>query len=87
MNFNYQSTFKNISHLPYERVLLDCMRGDLTLFARRDGIKAIWSAVDPIIKHWEDNPTIDFPNYKAGTWGPKEADELLKKDGYMWHTV
>ena len=67
--------------------MIDTLRGDLTLYARQDGVEAMWSVVDPIISRWETiNPT-DFPNYPAGTWGPKEADELLEKDGRSWEDL
>lgn len=86
MKFNYERDISNGFHfaLPYERLLLDCMKGDQTLFARQDGIEAMWTVVDPIIKRWEENPERGFPNYDAGTWGPQKADDLIKKDGRQW---
>ena len=85
MDFIYERDIKGIHFaLPYERLLLDCMKGDQTLFARQDGIEAMWAVVDPIIKRWEENPTREFPNYSAGTWGPEKANDLLKKDGRQW---
>lgn len=84
MDFNYAKSFKFNPHLAYERLLIDCMRGDLTLFARQDGVEAMWGVVDPIIKYWENNPPSDFPNYTSGTWGPKEASKLMEKDGKKW---
>jgi glucose-6-phosphate 1-dehydrogenase len=86
MNFNYERDIKSGFHfaLPYERLLLDCMKGDQTLFARQDGIEAMWSVVDPIIKRWENNPGREFPNYAAGTWGPEEANGLIKRGGRRW---
>jgi len=62
------------------------MKGDLTIFARQDGIEAMWAVVDPIIERWESIPAINFPNYSAGSWGPKDADELIKRDGRIWQT-
>jgi glucose-6-phosphate 1-dehydrogenase len=85
MRFNYQQIFNVKPHPAYERLLLDCMRGDQTLFAREDAIEAMWEIVDPIIKRWEENTHPDFPNYKPGTWGPEEADRLLEKQGRRWH--
>jgi glucose-6-phosphate 1-dehydrogenase len=87
MNFNYHKTFGVKDHPPYERLILDCMKGDLTLFARQDGIEAMWSVVDPITEYWENNPVLEFPNYSAGTWGPDAAERLIKKDGFRWHTL
>ena len=84
MKFNYEKSFKIKRHPPYERLLIDCMKGDLTLFARQDGIEAMWSVVDPIIARWESRPASNFPNYSAGSWGPEEADEFMKKEGRQW---
>jgi glucose-6-phosphate 1-dehydrogenase len=87
MKFNYNQIFGIKPHPAYERLILDCMRGDQTLFAREDGIEAMWEIVDPIIRRWEKHPRTDFPNYAAGTWGPKESDRLLEKEGRRWHTA
>lgn len=76
MDFNYRESFNVKKHIEYERLILDCMRGDLTLFARQDGVEAMWSVVDPIIRRWEEVTTYDFPNYPAGSWGPPAAAEL-----------
>ena len=86
MNFNYERDVQGDFHfaLPYERLILDCMKGDQTLFARQDGIEAMWSVVDPIIERWENTPAPDFPNYAAGTWGPDKADDLIQSDGRNW---
>jgi len=70
----------------YERLLFDVMRGDATLFARWDEVEYSWKYVDAIISAWEKNKSI-FPNYESGTWGPKEADELLRKDLKSWIVV
>lgn len=84
MVFNYQTAFHIKRHPAYERLLMDCIKGDLTLFARQDGVEAMWSIVDPIVARWENVPATDFPNYPAGSWGPKEADELIRRDGRAW---
>ena len=84
MNFCYQDQFRTKSYPAYSRLLLDCMKGDFTLFVRQDGIKAMWQYIDPIINQWEKSTCPLFPNYEAGTWGPKTADELLEKDGRKW---
>jgi glucose-6-phosphate 1-dehydrogenase len=86
MSFNYGGDFPGAVHFPqpYERLLLDCMKGDQTLFARQDGIEAMWDIVDPIIKRWEENPATEFPNYVAGTWGPEKAEELIGNEGRQW---
>ena len=84
MVFNYHTTFKLKHHPAYEQLLLDCMKGDLTPFARQDAVESMWETVDPIIKRWEDMPPKDFPNYKAGSWGPKAADNLITREGRRW---
>jgi glucose-6-phosphate 1-dehydrogenase len=60
------------------------MRGDTTLFMRADQVETAWQALMPVIEVWESTPPSDFPNYKAGTWGPESADVLLARDGYTW---
>ncbi len=67
----------------YERLLYDVMKGDSTLFTRWDEVEYSWRFIDTIAKAWEREKPL-FPNYDAGTWGPKEADELLRKDGRKW---
>ncbi len=87
MVFNYFETFKLKPHFPYERLLLDCLKGDLTLFVRQDAIESMWEVVDPIIVRWEGVPPVHFPNYPAGTWGPRESQLLLEQEGRRWITV
>jgi glucose-6-phosphate 1-dehydrogenase len=87
MVFGYQDTFKTKFHPAYERLLIDCMKGDLTLFVRQDGVEAIWEALDPLLARWESVQPQDFPNYPAGSWGPAEAGLLLQHDGRSWLTV
>ena len=68
---------------PYERLILDCLLGDATLFTRSDEVEEQWSLVDAIVSGWQrDRPA--FPNYEAGTWGPPHADELIRRDGREW---
>jgi glucose-6-phosphate 1-dehydrogenase len=86
MEFHYQSTFKG-NTLPdaYERLLLDVLRGDASLFTRSDGIEAAWQLVDPIIQGWENDPAAPpIATYAQGSWGPKEGEELLGRDGRAW---
>ena len=84
MEFDYEDYFGDTPSTGYERLLHDCMVGDATLFQRADQVEAGWTVVEPIQRAWTEHPTPDFPNYKAGTWGPKEADELLTRDGRQW---
>jgi glucose-6-phosphate 1-dehydrogenase len=84
MEFCYADTFKNASAPePYERLLLDALRGDQTLFARTDGIDASWSLVTGILNSWEFSGQ-PLHSYSTGTWGPKESDDLTQKDGRVW---
>jgi glucose-6-phosphate 1-dehydrogenase len=86
MKFGYRETFQAPSHPAYERLLMDCMKGDLTLFVRQDQIEMMWEIVDPIIAYWDSKPVQNFPNYRAGTWGPAEAFQLLEQEGRRWLT-
>jgi glucose-6-phosphate 1-dehydrogenase len=83
MHFSYAEAFGKSSANGYERLLLDAMLGDGTLFAHRDGVEATWALMTPILEAWAKIKP-DFPNYEAGTWGPAAADALLKKDGKKW---
>jgi glucose-6-phosphate 1-dehydrogenase len=84
MVFNYHTTFKLKRHGAYEQLLLDCIKGDLTLFVRQDAVESMWETVDPIIARWENMLPKNFPNYAAGTWGPKESQTLPERDGRHW---
>jgi glucose-6-phosphate 1-dehydrogenase len=83
MEFNYDQHFRCEPPEAYERLLLDCMLGDITLFSRDDWMDLSWQLIDPILRAWEADPH-PVPQYEAGTWGPKEADELLSRDGRAW---
>jgi glucose-6-phosphate 1-dehydrogenase len=84
MDFRYASSFGVATADAYERLLLDCMLGDPTLFADREGVEAAWALVTPILKAWQRQPPPKFPNYPAGTWGPPEAESLLQGGGCNW---
>jgi len=84
MNFEYQEYFGKQPSTGYERLLHDCMIGDQTLFQRADMVEAGWAVVNPMLDLWKALPPRNFPNYASGTWGPKEADELLERDGRRW---
>lgn len=84
MNFQYQDYFGSEPSAGYERLLYDCMMGDATLFQRADITEAGWSVVAPALDVWSALPPREFPNYAAGSWGPKEADDLLTRDGRRW---
>ena len=87
MSFEYSKYFGTEAYTGYEVLLYDCMIGDATLFQRADMVEAGWSIVDPVLDVWTALPPRRFPNYAAGSWGPKESDELLKRDGHEWRTI
>ncbi len=83
MDFLYGGAFRTSLPEAYERLILDAMLGDATLFTRTDEVEEQWSLVDAIIAAWRrDKPS--FPNYAAGTWGPRSSDELVHRDGRSW---
>ena len=87
MDFDYEDYFGHLSSTGYERLLHDCMTGDPTLFQRAEQVEAGWAVVAPLQKAWAEAPPRDFPNYAAGSWGPKEADELLARDDHKWEAT
>ena len=83
MDFLYGGAFRTDLPEAYERLLLDCMRGDASLFTREDEVVEQWQIVDAIVAYWRrDRPS--FPNYAAGTWGPRSSDDLMTRDGRSW---
>ncbi|MFN3648891.1 MAG: glucose-6-phosphate dehydrogenase [Armatimonadota bacterium] len=86
MRFDYQQEFEAEPPDAYERLLLDCMLGDITLFSRDDWMELSWELIDPILTCWEDDECESLPQYPAGSWGPAEADALLARDGRAWRT-
>jgi len=86
MDFRYTDYFGSEPSTGYERLLYDCMTGDATLFQRADMVEAGWGVVQPMLDVWKALPPRNFPNYKAGSWGPKEADDLLARDQRQWRT-
>ena len=86
MDFFYGSSFQRVSPDAYERLLLDCMLGDATLFAREDEVEEAWRVCTAILDGWRAHPPdrIHCPNYEAGTWGPTEADDFMSRDGREW---
>ncbi|MBB6146378.1 glucose-6-phosphate 1-dehydrogenase [Silvibacterium bohemicum] len=87
MDFNYANAFGSNSANGYERLLLDAMLGDATLFAHRDGVEATWELYTPVLNNWAATEVKDFPNYESGSWGPKAAHDLLGRDGRQWHKI
>ncbi len=87
MKFNYEDYFGRTPSTGYERLIYDCMVGDATLFQRADMVEAGWSVITPILDVWKALPPRSFPNYASGSWGPREADDLLARDGRSWRKI
>jgi glucose-6-phosphate 1-dehydrogenase len=88
MNFRYSDVYEGELPEAYERLLLDCMLGDQTLFIRHDDMEVSWSLITPILRAWEDDEdgfkTGVLHTYPAGSWGPAASESLLQRDGRMW---
>ncbi len=88
MDFHYATSFGKSSPEAYERLLLDAMAGDATLFARRDEVEEAWRFIDHIERAWHDTqPPLPMAEFVAGSWGPREADDLLLEDGNQWRRL
>jgi glucose-6-phosphate 1-dehydrogenase len=81
-DFRYGSAFGEQAPEAYERLLLDCILGDATLFTREDEVEASWKLMDPILQGWKEHPKVS--PYESGSWGPSDSDELLARDGRTW---
>jgi len=84
MDFHYRSSFTGALPEAYERLLLDALEGDASLFNRSDAIEASWQLIDPILNGWKTQNTPPLVIYPVGSWGPEEANQLLARDGYSW---
>ncbi|SPN73387.1 Glucose-6-phosphate 1-dehydrogenase,glucose-6-phosphate 1-dehydrogenase,glucose-6-phosphate dehydrogenase,Glucose-6-phosphate dehydrogenase, C-terminal domain [Chlamydia serpentis] len=87
MDFRYDSYFKTTTPEAYERLLCDCIIGDRTLFTGGDEVMASWKLFTPVLEAWAQDITPSFPNYAAGSSGPKEADILIERDGRSWRSL
>jgi len=87
MDFRYDTTYGDQTPEAYERLLLDVMAGDASLFMRRDAVEAAWEWIDPILDAWEADGNRWLPEYPAGTWGPIEAERLIHESGREWRTL
>jgi glucose-6-phosphate 1-dehydrogenase len=85
MNMTYADAFKRPIAEAYERLLLDCMRGDATLFNRRDSVDRAWELIQPVLQVWEATPGVEV--YEPGSLGPKSAEALIARDGHSWHDL
>ncbi|MDP6957973.1 MAG: glucose-6-phosphate dehydrogenase [Planctomycetota bacterium] len=87
MDMSYAEAFQKPISEAYERLILDCMRGNQTLFARRDGVEKAWTFITPILDAWARDKNSPIAIYEPGSDGPKEADALLQRDGRAWTTI
>ena len=87
MRFSYGDAFNVSRYTGYEVMIYSCTHGDATLFSRGDLVEAAWKIAQPILDYWQLTPAPEFPNYARETWGPKEASELLNRDGRRWYEV
>jgi len=87
MDFCYEDYFGNKPATGYETLIYDCMNGDATLFKHADTVEKGWEIVQSVMDVWTALPPRDFPNYAAGTWGPRAAGDLLKTDGRLWRRI
>jgi glucose-6-phosphate 1-dehydrogenase len=87
MEFKYSDAFGKSTSTGYETLLYDCLKGDPTLFQREDMVESGWSIVKPVLDVWSALAPRTFPNYAAGSWGPKEADEMIERDGRAWRKI
>jgi glucose-6-phosphate 1-dehydrogenase len=85
MEFHYAESFEG-TEIPeaYERLLLDTLMGDASLFTRADEVETAWGLIDPIMRAWESTGTPALAEYKPGSWGPPEAEALMSRDGRSW---
>jgi glucose-6-phosphate 1-dehydrogenase len=87
MEFNYSASLGGTPPEAYERLLLDVMAGDATLFLRKDAVETAWKFVMPILDHWHSQRVRDLPEYQVGTWGPVEADRIIVPDNRQWRAL
>ena len=84
MDFHYKHLADSYIPQAYQRLLLDCMQGDSTLYARGDAVEAAWKFVDPILETWKENQRIPLHGYPCGTWGPEVADQMIDGEDHTW---
>jgi glucose-6-phosphate 1-dehydrogenase len=84
MDFTYKEAFGETNPSAYETLLLDVMLGDATLFTRSDEVESAWKIIDPLITHWQQHPPSAMPQYPPGSWGPPDAEQLVRAHGARW---
>ncbi len=87
MDFHYSELGKFNLPDAYERLLLDCMLGDATLYARADSVEACWKFLMPVMEVWKNDPAVKLCGYRAGSWGPKQSSLLFEESGEAWHNA
>jgi len=87
MDFQYDGLTQDYVPDAYERLILDCMQGDSTLYARGDSVENSWRFIDPILKAWKNDPDIPIYGYPAGTWGPEHINELIEGEDMAWRNA
>ncbi len=88
MSFDYVETFGGEPPDAYERLLLDCLIGDATLFTRTDEVQAAWGFISDILEAWQSHPVRNLPVYEAGTWGPPGSEDFVRHaDGHAWDNL
>jgi len=87
MDFRYRQAFGSGSRSAYATLINDCIRGDATLFDRADSVEAAWALVDPILQAWQSASPPPFPNYPAGSQGPRASDDLTASEGIRWRPL
>ena len=87
MEFNYGDVFPEAPMDAYERLLLDAMQDDPTLFVRQDMIDLSWTFVTSVLNEWKQSSAEKVHSYEAGSWGPVEAHQLIEKDGRKWRAL
>lgn len=84
MIFDFNDSSSTQSPEAYETLLLDALQGDATLFMRADQVETAWEVITPILEVWDSRPSLEFPNYAAGMWGPENAEALIAREGHTW---
>jgi glucose-6-phosphate 1-dehydrogenase len=87
MEFRYGTSFGTEPPEAYERLQLDCMLGDQSLYTRADEVEASWRFISRIHDEWKRSFARGIPTYEAGTWGPDESDAMLKRSGHAWRRL
>ena len=87
MEFRYGTSFGQPPPEAYERLILDAILGDSTLFIRRDEVEASWAYIDALMEAWKQTDGGALPSYTSGTWGPDESQAMLRADGRAWRRL